>query len=245
MISYLLLGQGCRMACRSDSAGMELPHASSMETPSVICQVSPNDNALGKTLQCGIADSSEAPLKTFGQRLRHARDEAEITQEQLGFEVGVSKASISAWENDRERPSFDNLPKLQAVLRISLDHLIVGGNSEGVKEDGAEWSTPAKGNPKPDAEAAATSEEPDDLATVVQAMSYCQTFVAQALAATIPTAACDVLGALDNKLPQHLHETGYIQTLRKTILGQLSRNSMLSRRAATPKAPSAPQRKRR
>jgi len=200
---------------------------------------------LGRTLQCGILDSSEAPLKTFGQRLRHARDEAEITQEQLGFEVGVSKASISAWENDRERPSFDNLPRLQAALGKSLDHLIVGQVPGDVREDGAEWPTSAEGDPKPEAEAAPMSAEPDDLASVVEAMGYCQTFVVQALAATIPTAACDVLGALDNKLPQGLHEIGYTQVLRKAILGQLSRNSMLSRRVATSKAPSAPQRKRR
>lgn len=186
-----------------------------------------------------MPDSGETPMQTFGQRLRHARDEARLTQEELGFEVGVSKASVSAWENDRERPSFDNLPKLQAALQCSLDHLIVG-DPPGVRDDGADeaaWVADVSGG--------APTLEPDDLPAVVEAIGYCQTFLVQAMAATIPTAACDVLGALDNKLPQGLHEIGYIQVLRKAIVGQLSRNGMLSRRAASSKVPAAPQHKHR
>lgn len=183
-------------------------------------------------------------MQTFGQRLRQARDEAGLTQEQLGFEVGVSKASISAWENDRERPSFDNLPRLQAALQRSLDHLIAGGEADQVQEEPAAWPEQPADMPQLEPDAAPISER-DDLANVVEAVGYCQTFLMQALAATIPTAACDVLGALNNKLPEDLREIGYIQVLRKAILGQLSRNNMLSRRAATSKAPAAPQRKRR
>lgn len=183
-------------------------------------------------------------MQTFGQRLRHARESAQLTQEQLGFDVGVSKASISAWENDRERPSFDNLPKLHAALQRSLDHLIVGDVTDAVQEEPAEWSALSDGAAQLETGTAPTSET-DDPAKVVEAMSYCQTFLMQALAATIPTAAVDVLGAVDHKLPQDLREIGYIQVLRKTILGQLSRNSRLSRRAAISKAPPAPQHKQR
>jgi len=100
-------------------------------------------------------------------------------------------------------------------------------------------------NPQWEAEAESSQGAPDDLAKVVEAQGYCQAFLMQALAATIPTAARDVLGALDNKLPQDLREIGYIQVLRNTILGQLARNDMASLRAAPSKAPAAPQRKRR
>ncbi len=62
----------------------------------------------------------------FAKRLKEARTAAELTQEQLGFAVDVTKSSISAWENGREMPSLRNLPKLRAALGCSLDHLICG-----------------------------------------------------------------------------------------------------------------------
>lgn len=72
-------------------------------------------------------------MSAFAESLRKARQAAGLTQEQLGFEVGVTKASISAWENAREFPSFTVLLRLRAVLRISLDQLV--GIVDGVLED--------------------------------------------------------------------------------------------------------------
>ena len=74
-------------------------------------------------------------MKSFGDRLRAARIAAGMTQEQLGFALGVTKSSVSAWENDRETPGFRLLPELRTVLRHSLDELICGGGNRGeVKE---------------------------------------------------------------------------------------------------------------
>ncbi len=65
-------------------------------------------------------------MKSFGKRLREARVAAEMTQEQLGFELGVTKSSVSAWENDRETPSFRILSDLRSTLKRSLDELVCG-----------------------------------------------------------------------------------------------------------------------
>lgn len=65
-------------------------------------------------------------MKGFGKRLREARITAGLTQEQLGFALGVTKASVSAWENGRETPSFRVLPDLRVALNQSLDELISG-----------------------------------------------------------------------------------------------------------------------
>lgn len=65
-------------------------------------------------------------MKSFGDRLRGARTAVGLTQEQLGFALGVTKASVSAWENDRETPSFRVLAELRNTLRCSLDELICG-----------------------------------------------------------------------------------------------------------------------
>lgn len=99
--------------------------------------------------------------------------------------------------------------------------------------------------PQWDGAEAPTPDAHDDFAKVVEAMGWCQTFLAQALAATIPTAAREVLGALDNTLPPELREIGYTKTLRHGIVSQLARNDMASLHALPQKAPAAPQRKRR
>lgn len=78
-------------------------------------------------------------MKSFGDRLRAARIAAGMTQEQLGFALGVTKSSVSAWENDRETSGFRLLPALRTALGSSLDELIIGpvavqGTRESVRE---------------------------------------------------------------------------------------------------------------
>ena len=80
-----------------------------------------------------------ADMKSFGDRLRAARIAAGMTQEQLGFALGVTKSSVSAWENDREAPGFRLLPVLRTALGCSLDELVMGpaaasGPREAVRE---------------------------------------------------------------------------------------------------------------
>lgn len=65
-------------------------------------------------------------MKQFVDRLREARVAAGMTQEQLGFALGITKSSVSAWENGRETPSFRLLPELRRHLGRSLDELICG-----------------------------------------------------------------------------------------------------------------------
>ncbi len=40
--------------------------------------------------------------------------------------MGITKSAISAYENERETPSFDKLPTLRSLLEVSLDDLICG-----------------------------------------------------------------------------------------------------------------------
>ncbi|MCH8542311.1 MAG: helix-turn-helix domain-containing protein [Alcanivorax sp.] len=66
----------------------------------------------------------------FPERLKSARLRLGMTQEQLGYELNVTKASVSAWENAREAPGFRLLPKLKQVLGVSLDELLCGSAGE-------------------------------------------------------------------------------------------------------------------
>lgn len=54
-------------------------------------------------------------MKTFGQRLRQARNAAGLTQDDLAAVCknkegdGLTRSAVSNWEKDKDKPSFDNL----------------------------------------------------------------------------------------------------------------------------------------
>ncbi len=60
---------------------------------------------------------------TFGKRLQLLRVEAEITQEELADEVGVTIESISNMERGIYGPKFDNLEKIASALNIPVKEL--------------------------------------------------------------------------------------------------------------------------
>lgn len=70
-------------------------------------------------------------MTDFPGRLRAARKREGLTQEQLGFELSVTKSSVSAWETGQETPSFRLLPVLKRVLGVSLDELLCGEGETG------------------------------------------------------------------------------------------------------------------
>lgn len=61
---------------------------------------------------------------TVGEKLKNARNEAEFTQEQLAEKLGVSRQTISSWENERSYPDIGNLIELSDLYDLSLDELL-------------------------------------------------------------------------------------------------------------------------
>lgn len=65
-------------------------------------------------------------MRSFGDRLRAVRTAKGLSQEELGFHLGVSKAMVSKYESDDSFPGLDGLRKLHTALGASLDELILG-----------------------------------------------------------------------------------------------------------------------
>ena len=57
-------------------------------------------------------------------RLRQLRLNAGLRQEQVAKHIGVTKSTISAYEKDTKRPSFEKLVKLANLYRVSTDYLL-------------------------------------------------------------------------------------------------------------------------
>ena len=60
----------------------------------------------------------------FGRRLKELRKQANLTQQELGKLVGVTKVSICCYENGTRTPTLDTLIDLADSLNISLNYLL-------------------------------------------------------------------------------------------------------------------------
>ena len=71
----------------------------------------------------------------FGEKLKLARVKANLTQEAVAKQIGVSRQSLSNWENDRTYPDLASVLKLSDLYGLFLDVL-------GTVIGGADWYYP-------------------------------------------------------------------------------------------------------
>ena len=66
----------------------------------------------------------------IGTKLKSARKKCGLTQEKAAEAVGVSRQTISNWENDKSYPDINSLVLLSSLFGISLDVLVKGDLKE-------------------------------------------------------------------------------------------------------------------
>lgn len=69
-------------------------------------------------------------LAEMGARLTALRVEAKQTQTEVGKTVGVSRRTISNWENGKCEPSNYHLMLFARHFGVSMDYLTTGRNEE-------------------------------------------------------------------------------------------------------------------
>ncbi|MBM6786026.1 helix-turn-helix transcriptional regulator [Collinsella tanakaei] len=62
----------------------------------------------------------------FNERLIDLRRKRGLSQEQLGYELGVSRQTVSHWELGQSYPDFQRLVLLSDYYEMSLDELVKG-----------------------------------------------------------------------------------------------------------------------
>ena len=60
----------------------------------------------------------------IGNRLKNARVEIGLTQEKVAEEIGVSRQTVSNWENGKFYPDIVSVIKLSDLYSVSLDELL-------------------------------------------------------------------------------------------------------------------------
>ena len=61
---------------------------------------------------------------TFGEKLKAARKEAGLSQEQLSEKLSVSRSAVAKWESDKGMPDVNNLKAMGELLGVSIDYLL-------------------------------------------------------------------------------------------------------------------------
>lgn len=61
---------------------------------------------------------------TFGEKLKEARKEAGLSQEQFAEKLSVSRSAVAKWESDKGMPDVNNLKAMAQLLDISVDYLL-------------------------------------------------------------------------------------------------------------------------
>ena len=60
----------------------------------------------------------------IGTKIKDARIAAQLTQEQVAEALGVSRQTMSNWENNKTYPDIVSVIKMSDLYEISLDHLL-------------------------------------------------------------------------------------------------------------------------
>ena len=61
---------------------------------------------------------------SIGKNIKKARQEADMTQEQLAELLNISVSAISQWESDKTTPDISMIPALCNVFQMTSDKLL-------------------------------------------------------------------------------------------------------------------------
>ena len=66
----------------------------------------------------------------LNERIKQLRTDRGLSQVELAQKLGVSKQSVSNWENDNIQPSIEMLLKISHVFSVSTDFLLGEDNRQ-------------------------------------------------------------------------------------------------------------------
>ena len=87
---------------------------------------------------------------TLGEKIKEARKQSGLSQEQLAEKMSVSRSAIAKWETDKGLPDIDNLKALASFLNVSVDYLLDDGEriDELVTREAYDLTSYGKGSKK-------------------------------------------------------------------------------------------------
>ena len=71
----------------------------------------------------------------IGEKIKEYRTSLKMTQADFAYRLGVTGASVSAYENGTRLPSYEILVKISNILGVSIDDLLGKQNSGAITVD--------------------------------------------------------------------------------------------------------------
>lgn len=71
----------------------------------------------------------------LSQRLQELRKREGYSQEQLAELLGISRQSVSKWENGQTSPDIHNVRKLSELYQVTTDYIICGREAQTVPQE--------------------------------------------------------------------------------------------------------------
>lgn len=72
---------------------------------------------------------------TFGEKIQKLRKEAGISQEELSYQLGVSRQAVSKWERDSGYPETEKIVRMGRIFNVSLDYLLNEEEEQSYEKD--------------------------------------------------------------------------------------------------------------
>lgn len=82
---------------------------------------------------------------TFGEKIQKLRKESGLSQEELSYQLDVSRQAISKWENDTAYPETEKIIRMSKLFNVTLDYLL---NEETAVTDNRSTSDNLSGDKK-------------------------------------------------------------------------------------------------
>ena len=70
----------------------------------------------------------------IGTRIRAARRDRGLTQDELADQVGVSRSAVAQWETGRTGQVTGNLSRIAGVLEVNVEYLMYGDDKRAMGE---------------------------------------------------------------------------------------------------------------
>lgn len=71
----------------------------------------------------------------IGEKIKEYRTSLKMTQADFAYRLGITGASVSAYENGTRLPSYEILVKISNILGVSIDDLLGKQNSGAITVD--------------------------------------------------------------------------------------------------------------
>ncbi len=69
---------------------------------------------------------------TLGEKIKEARKQSSLSQEQLAEKMAVSRSAVAKWESGKGLPDVENLRLLSRILNVSIDYLLDDGEATDI-----------------------------------------------------------------------------------------------------------------